>query len=244
MGNKNVSKQNSSDYYTPSIKSFDSGYRFNRINELITGYIKSIIIINIPNDIINIIEMFVGKSNLVLFNVYQSNQQEWKSMINIKNNCTSMYINGPTLFLMNNNNKLYIYPEKPNKKQNIFFKDKYIIITSQGASNYVAYVQTKNELFAFRNNVSDNKYDTKPVLIEYVFPSKISQIKSGYSHSLFLTENGNVYGCGSNLHGQLINKDIKVYNYKTFHCIIDSNNIIHIDCSSESSAIVGYFDIH
>ena len=48
---------------------------------------------------------------------------------------------------------------------------------------------------------AENKFE--PVLVQSMLGKKIKKIAAGASHSLCLTERGDVYSCGRNAHGQL-----------------------------------------
>jgi alpha-tubulin suppressor-like RCC1 family protein len=69
-------------------------------------------------------------------------------------------------------------------------------------------------------------------------PLKIVKIATGRSHSLFLTEGGALYGCGSNQHGQLVTGCSKTAMLDSLKLIkIPIENIRDIACGNEFSLI-------
>ena len=71
----------------------------------------------------------------------------------------------------------------------------------------------------------------KPYKIEFEFKCNIIDIKCGCYHTLFLLNNGNVYGCGQNKRGELLgnNTNTNIIRLKEF------NNIKQIYCGTGSS---------
>ena len=87
------------------------------------------------------------------------------------------------------------------------------------------------------NNIIKN---TPTVISNTYFSGKVINIYCGYEHSLFLTDTGNLYGCGSNIYGQLgleANKNIptlilqnisQVYTSSYYNIIIGNDNSTNI----------------
>ena len=222
------------------------------IELIIHGYIRIRIKKCIPNDLIKTIIMCVG--NMVIFNVYDN---ECKNIIN---NCGRIHINGASLFLLDNNKILYRYGNGSgfgvtgfvderckSIRKNDFFSDKDIsFISSSVVGNHYFIKTSNNKLFAFGNNENRQAgikkttlfdFISKPTLIEYKFDSTLKDVKCGSGHSLFLTQNGNVYGSGMNIYGELTDKYIK-NNGNIIQCIINGNNVKCIDCGNLNSYIL------
>ena len=238
MGNKNSKKSETFININGKYKGNNQSYL------LLNGYIKILSIKNIPNDVCKIILDYYG--NILLFNVYNKNGN------NIASQYNGIYISGDSLYLINNVNKL----DGPFGSNNYFnfdncFGNETVMFMSQGCDSTHYFIKTANTLYTKgRNNncqcgMQTNEYFVDiPVSIEYTFDSKLIQIKTGANHSLFLTENGNVYGCGNNDYGQLTDKYFKNNNSNyTIQCIIVTNDIKYIDCSINSSYILDDYGV-
>lgn len=83
-------------------------------------------------------------------------------------------------------------------------------------------------------------YD-KPTLIKNLEELNITQVACGAKHSLFLTEQSEVYACGSNRHGQLgIGRRLKCVNMLTKPKLIDYHGppIKKIGCGKDFSVLL------
>ena len=247
MGNKQTlkPKQESIDVVSGKyIKPIKNGYEYNNINDIILGYIKTNIKINIIKDIIDIIKLFIGNMD-ILFNVCQTNKDKKKRIINVIQNCNQIYINNIELHMIKND-KLFISEENNVEAVHHDFWDNKCIFVSTGMANEHVYIQCKNGLYSYGYNdynqtsVLYMDFIWPPMTVDYKFDSKVCQIKCGWHHSLFLTENGNVYGCGDNTVGQLLNTFDR--GNPDIQCIIDSMDIKYIDCCSFSSYIIDIND--
>ena len=209
-------------------------YGNDKILEIVNGYVLIMLNGHISNDIITMICNFIGKY-ILLFNVY-----EYKSNIKIITNIRGIFVNKDMLYVLNYANKLYVYDEtNDNFRYDIskaqlhtYFSDKNIEYISQGMSGNNYYVKTLDKLYK-----CDNKNISKTILVSYDFKSELKQIKCGANHSLFLTENGNVYGCGKNESGQLTSNYTSKSN-NIIQCIINSNDIKYIVCCREASYVL------
>ena len=216
--------------------------------EAVSGYIRSII--DIPNDIVELIHTFYDK--IISFNVYDASGK------NYMKNCKNLVLNSEAYFFVNDKDVLYVRGLNNSGQTGItglgctkiriseltehkYFKDKNVELISHGIVTDHTIINTSNGLYVFGNNVgcqlgisTDISKVNSPLKLDYVFKSKLKQIKCGYSHSLFLTEIGNVYGSGQNGDGQLSNKYISNSD-NIIQCIINTNNISYIDCCQYSS---------
>lgn len=77
----------------------------------------------------------------------------------------------------------------------------------------------------------------------FEFPShqKIKKISSGFEHSLILTFNGDVFGFGCSLRGQLGNGDLMSYETPKLMDAVGGIKIIDIACGGFHSAVVSSF---
>ena len=84
--------------------------------------------------------------------------------------------------------------------------------------------------------LGNNKLTTQtfPTLIRQPWSSSIKKITTGRSHSLFLLENNELYGCGSNLCGQLGLGNLEKQLVPT---LLGLNNIRDIACGYEHSLV-------
>ena len=225
-------------------------YKQKKSEYIITGYIRNNIIAYIPAEIIQVI--FIFYDNSIFFDVYN------KSGKNIISNCKHIFVNSEACFLINGDGILYGYGENSRGQlgfhsdyhafkdatEHPYFKDKNIELISDSISNDHAFIYLSNgTLYGFGYNqdyhlgfdsYGDNVCDPTPVI--YDFKSKLMMIKCSYTHSLFLTDKGNVYGCGSNYCSQLSNKYDT--NNVGIQCIINTNNVKHIECCDGTSFVI------
>ena len=216
---------------------------------LIQGYIKSNNDMFVPNDVTQIIILFHGYG----FDIFDENGD------NIFQNCDTFYINSESYFFIKNNiiyvsgsnsfgqigfneNISRITLDKP-KRFNSFKYDE-ISFISQGMSNDHVFIYTKDKkLYGFGRNDSIQlgiKMNVGNIqsIIDYPFKSRLKQVKCGWIFSIFLTVNGNVYGCGSiSLNNITITDDnftIKSDPNSCIDLIIPNYDIQYIDCCSET----------
>ena len=196
-------------------------YSNRKSKKIVSGYFRIILKKYVSHDILTVISGFYGDIS-ILFNVYNGN-----SMRSFIENSQGIFINRDTLYSIDNNNILYKFYEYSGCVFPKYFENKHIILISEGIYSGMEYVQASQKLYhtKWRSNKE----------IQYKFDHQLKQIKCGDKHSLFLTENGNVYGVGININGQLSDKYI---DNGTIQCIIDSNNIQYIDCCGYSSYII------
>ena len=216
---------------------------------LIHGYIKIYNELFTPNEIIQIIILFYGYG----FDIYDQNGND------IIKNCDIFYINSEAYFYAQNNNTIYVSGsnrfgqiglnmdirkvKKPIKFK--LFKYDEISLISQGMANDHVFIYTKdNKLYGFGKNGYKQlgtllKKSNTATLIDHPFKSKLKKISCGWKHSLFLTIKGNVYGCGDNIHAQLIvNTPIINSVFESLHLIQSNGNITNIDCCENSSYLL------
>jgi len=107
-----------------------------------------------------------------------------------------------------------------------------IIQISCDSESMILCLDVHGDVYSIQYNYIVKKYDTKDVV----------QIECGPNHSVFLTSDGTVYGCGSNEYNQLLDTDVSIYDnpvviandaryiavgeYSSFY--IDKNNKLHI----------------
>ena len=219
---------------------------------IVVGYLRNNIRIQIPIEITQIILMFYY--HYILFNVYKKNGK------NIIHKCKHISIHKDGYFFINNDNILYCYGKNSSGQlglgsntfeTDIIMKHNFngfhnnIGLMSQSICGSHVFVYTlDNILYGFGYNGFAQlgfKSYTYPFTVKiptknnYNFDSKLISIKCGQSHTLFLSSNGNVYGSGWNYYLQLSNKSTIDNNVD---CIIDSNNVISIDCGANSSYIL------
>ena len=150
-----------------------------------------------------------------------------------------LYVRGSNKYgqLGTNESRFYDSELIPNK----LIKNGYI--TSNGYANKHCFVYTmNNKLYGFGDTrclqlglVSDDLI-SYPYLIEYKFDSSITSISCGADHTIFLTSNGCVYGCGSNKYGSISFTNKRNYGIKL---ILSSNmNIINIGCTKHASYLL------
>ena len=223
-------------------------YQQRKVEYIISGYVRETSNDYIPNDVTVLIYQFFD--GLLLFNVYNGDG------INIIRKCREIIINCDSFFFISNTHGLFVNGLNQTGQLGVghienvefilkheFFNDKKIEVISEGISNEHNFIYTKDkELYGFGDNgtsqlFADDTDETivkEPELMKFNFSNKIIQIKCGVEHSLFLTENGDLFGCGYNFYGQLT----KNYSGDEIEKIIDTKNIIHIECCCYISYIV------
>ena len=218
------------------------GYQEQNCDIILCGYIRICLSYNAPMDIIDTIHAFYDKT--ILFDVFCGET-------NIIKKCKNLATNSDSYFFIDNKDQLNVIGINTDGQlgmksfeivlevtKHIYFVNDDITLISEGHTNEHCFVYASNNLYGFGQNIDGQINDSvdecyyEPVLIEYNFKSKLKQIKCSDGKTLFLTENGNVYGNGSLSYGDLT-KQYKNNGY--IQCIINTNNIIHIDCLSDSS---------
>ena len=143
----------------------------------------------------------------------------------------------------------------PNNKQmninniedkNVFFKDMKIILVSEGINGCHTFIMNSNyEVYSCGLNkhgqcgLSSKKKEIRTPIKIMKCKRPIIMIKSGRNHSLFLTENGQLNGCGGNQYGQLgINKEFIKLETISVITSCKNINITNIACSEFASFIV------
>ena len=72
--------------------------------------------------------------------------------------------------------------------------------------------------------LGNNKNINLPTIVQSLTNKKIIEIAAGWSHSLVLTSEGNIYSTGCNKYGELgIGKDFNKYNYTWIKCLSKLN---------------------
>ena len=83
--------------------------------------------------------------------------------------------------------------------------------------------------------LGNNKNINKPTIVQSLTNKKIIEISAGWSHSLVLSSEGNIYSTGCNKYGELgIGKDFNKYNY-TWIKSLSNLNIKHISAGGHHS---------
>ena len=196
-----------------------------RLNLLIHGYMKETFNKYSPDIILYTILLFYNSKNTNPFNVYN---QRYKKINGNINNIIEVYTIGSSQYYITNDNSVYINGKNwrgrfgiGNKKLNqtvlfekhAFFVDINIELISQSrSSSHVIIYTNHGKLYGSGDNSNSqilfdpNKANIyEPILVpgELPFKSALIQIETGAYHTIFLTETGHVYGCGSNSHNQL-----------------------------------------
>ena len=192
--------------------------------ELVTyGFVRENCVEYVPNDITHKIYSFYDKN---AFSLYDKNGNC------IKQYCSYFKTNGQALLLLNNFDNLLVSYKT---YKGIFF-NKQIQLISHGTTNKYTFIYTQKErLYRYESNRF-----ASPILYQHNFGSQIRQIECGDRHSLFLSQKGNVYGCGANDSGQLtkfykgnnMDDDFSIYK------IMDTQDIIQIGCSDNTSFVL------
>ena len=219
---------------------------------VISGYIKENISIYIPIIIID-----------VIYNFYRSNSKIFDSSFKQINpnltNVAAMICNHLSHFLLTYDNKLYVRDNpnivkwgntNPEFQEHLYFKENDIKVTliSQGITSQHTLIYTsKHQLYGFGDNACSqlgmntmDKNVTDPVLIKGNISGIVKQICCGYNHTLILTKNGLLYGCGYNVYGQLSMSDTdKTYElFELSKTSLKLNNIEYISCGQYSSYVL------
>eukprot|EP01083_Nonionella_stella_P090012 251462_1 len=153
----------------------------------------------------------------------------------------------------------------PGLRMNDFFNNnknmriKYITNSTSLHSKHMFVKTNSNEIYSFGDNdtsqcgykMNGSHEHREPKLMHFFVQCKVNiiDIKKGYSHTLFLSDDGMVYGCGSNLRYQMGLKHAKVY-----HTIINVSKhmrfpkyfkqpVKQMECQSDSSFFVDSNDI-
>ena len=155
-----------------------------------------------------------------------------------------MTINSESYFYVSDG---YLFVSGEMTRKNTFSQHS-IDVISNGMTNSHFFVYTKNNiLYGFGWNTGNrlgilsknlsNKDSYIPLEIKYTFDSRIKQISCGLDHSLFLTQMGTVYGCGSNENGQLSqNYDLSLKSSDVIRPMY--KNIKYIGCNASSSYLL------
>ena len=213
-----------------------ASYRNEKTKIFIYGYVRRIKGRYIPKDIIDIIYGFHGQI-YYHFNVYDS-----KGTM-IHENGKEMYSNYDTLFIVNNDDSLTVKSSEMNTFKIIykFFNNISIDLISQGRWNSHAFVYTlEGNLYGFGENsrhelgIDGNDPVIPPTLVCFKFDSSIKQISCGLYHTLFLTNNGNIFGCGLNDEYQLTSK-YGDNGLRDIQPIMNTGNITQIGCCYQTS---------
>ena len=119
--------------------------------------------------------------------------------------------------------------------------DNIVKMVSAGVNGYhhTFILTSQNELYSFGCNyhyqlgkVTLYQEQFTPTLVSYHFDSSLKCIQCGAKHTLLLTNNGYLYGCGSNICGQLSLNNSTTYTI----CLLDYfKNISTIACCKETS---------
>ena len=232
-------------------------YEQKNTKKVIRAYVWDIKNEYTPELIINGIHMFYIK--IIAFNVFDNQG------INIMDDCFHFTFVNDSYYFIKSNHGFYVkgsnfygqlgINNENDSRINIPFRHEDFnghnihLLQSRSLCAYHCFIYTENdELYGFGKNDSnqigfnrDNGcfFVYKPLLINYKFNSKLKSIKCGENHSLFLTINGNVHGCGSNIHGQLSYQYITNRDDVTIQCISDNKNDIQsIGCSQHTSYIL------
>ena len=224
-----------------------------KLHDVIIGYARLIKNVYITMDIINLIHQFYDKR--MKFNVYDHKG------FNIFNKCTYFTFNYRSLYFMDDNDYLFVkgfneYGQLGINKRdseinsihrNHFFGDTIKFIGSSICSWHCIAYTKNNELYGFGRNhynetgiMKSDGFDPifTPKLIKMEFDTLLKDIKSGTEHTIFLCQNGIVYGCGKNTSGQLT-EDYKMNNHKhSIQEIVTNQNVTSIDCCCNSSFIL------
>ena len=234
-----------------------------RLDLLVTGYIKETFDRYAPDIVIHKISIFYSNKNTIPFNVYRFEKRSYKCIkINGNiNNIIDMYTIGSSQYYITNDNQLYTFGKNIRGRLGIgkinvgvettfrrheFFDGEYIDVISQSRNSFHCFVCMNDKLYGSGNNesksqqlstkISTSAHVYTPQLIcniYDVFKSPIKQIESGLHHTMFLTENGNIYGSGGNSKKQLLLDDIhKIYDITLIPKLKHIQNICCGDYSS------------
>ena len=203
----------------------------------------------IPTDIINMIKDYYYK-----FQGYDHRL----NIFNVNNNIRSICYNNNRLFCITADNKLIdtyisgwtssdaIY--KQQWKSSFGKKVKFISKSRStngfnSINSHTFLYTTENELYGYGYNYSKQLglptirgYIDEPRHFIYNFKDELIKIACGSSHTIFLTKNGKLFGCGSNKSGQILQPNpYLIYSLLPMKL---SQKIIDIGCTSEHTFIL------
>ena len=130
-----------------------------------------------------------------------------------------------------------------NKKQNMKYEqnEKISIIDIKCGGEHSLFLSSNNHLYACGHGYlgqlgfGNNKNINSPLIVQSLGNKIIIEIAAGWSHSLVLTNEGNIYSTGCNKYGELgIGKKHNRYNYK-WVSKLSKLNIKHISAGGHHS---------
>ena len=219
---------------------------------LMRGYSIAITKRWIPKIIIILINSFFDIKGLISLKLWNNN---FYKMSQNKLDISSININRDSYYYLTENKDMYVSGENgfgqlgvgTNINVDLLIKNKYINNIkwiSNGIFALHCFVYTSNNiLYGFglnKNNqigITNNDDILLPVKIEYNFDSRIKDIKTGEFHTLILSFNGYVYGCGRTLDGQLTKQYIE-YSHIGITKLKEFEDIIYIGCARYTSYVL------
>ena len=235
-------------------------------NLLINAYILDAFGEYIPNIVVHKIILFYKSKNNECFNIYHYSGDKWNKINKDGiNNVIDMYTNGVSQFYVTNDNKFYFNGITSAYRDNAgtmldgdfdhiaYFDHIDIKLVSEARESGHLIIHADNILCGAGDNrygqllpVGNNNFKARfleaIIICDNVnnrFKSEIIQIESGLKHTLFLTQNGNVYGSGSNFDGQLsLDKESDHYEITLLN---EFSNIISVRCEMKSSYVLDRF---
>ena len=203
---------------------------------LVYGFLRENCIKWIYNDIINIIIQFYNDK--IACKLFISSKFKHK---NINERIIDIYTNHGSYIGINDQHKLYINEYMTNNITNYqILQNKSINIASKGHKNKSVFIYTlDNELYGALFDSTLNNYGKRSfeLMDTSIMKSDIIQITCGNSHTLFLTQLGNVYGNGDNTWYQLSNQ-FDLSKNVTLTRINKLHNIDKIGCGNMTSYVV------
>jgi len=130
-----------------------------------------------------------------------------------------------------------------NEKQNIQYENnkEIIIIDVKCGGEHSLFLSSNHKLYTCGHGylgqlgLGNNKNFDSPIIVKSLTNKKIIEISAGWSHSLVLTNEGNIYATGCNKYGELgIGKDLNRYKYTWIECL-SKLNISHISAGGHHS---------
>ena len=242
------------------------------VNIVLYGYLRYHSIMMIPDVIADLISLFCFGSNNIPSKIFEYKQKyNIDGITNNYTNIINLVVNYKSLFFISNDNSLYvkgdnsvgqlgIYLDSNDiRKHEYFSTTKRVQFISTCIGAYHNFVYTiNNELYAFgeydyeqlglKLDALSGKLETvfgftfKPIHIEYPFDTALTQIACGQNHSVFLTLNGNVYGCGDAGAFGGIKPNIIGHSFSIFK-IERLSNIKLIACAASVSYCVDKYGI-
>ena len=208
---------------------------------IINGFVRQKVNIWIPNDIIKLLFLFYG----IGYNIFNS---KCKLETNDCQTISQLYINKNSLFYLSASNTLYVCGDNvsnqlglkhSNENYGFTIHQRFNImgvkLVSSGLMNSHCFIYTlDNQLYGFGETHSLT-CSRLPFITK--FDSNIIQITCGAQHTLLLTKNGSVYGCGLNNHGQLSKQKPYDNNKGFIYQIKRFSDIIGINCTAYSSYV-------